>query len=145
MGIIPKGLFAKKLNWLMENVRKPNGEKYTPVEVEVETGKLGDKVTHTYVRRLMSGYNDNPTYQKIAVLAKFFGVQPGFFFAEDDEEPVLLPTPVLSTLDLQTIAARAEQIENEDVRDVMLQMLGAIEQVREDFEEGKPIENTPKG
>lgn len=141
MSIIPKGLFAKKLNWLMENVRKPNGEKYTPVEVEVETRKLGEKVTHTYVRRLMSGYNDNPTLHKIAVLAKLFNVPPGFFFADDDEEPVPVSTPAFGTLDLQTIAARAEQIENEEVRDVMLQMLGAIEQVREGYEEGKVSKN----
>ena len=141
MSVLPKGLFAKKLSWLMENVRKPNGKKYTPVEVEVATSELGEKVTHTYIRRLMSGYNDNPTFEKIAVLAKFFNVKPGYFFGDDDEEPERVSVPTFGTLDFQAIAARAEQIDDEEVREVMLQMLGAIKQVREGYEEEKATEN----
>ena len=125
-----KGLFAQKLEHLFQTRRKPDGSEYSEVEIEVATAQ---SVTHSYIYRLRKGLSQNPSYEKIKALANFFNVPPGYFFDEDTDD---LPDTVSTTLplfklDLQSVALRAEKIEDEAVKEVMLQVLSAIKEVRD--------------
>lgn len=128
-----KGLFAQKLEHLFQTRLKPDGSEYSEVEIEVATAQA---VTHSYIYRLRKGLSQNPSYEKIKALASFFKVSPGYFFDEKAEESntVTTTTSPLFTLDLQSVALRAEKIEDEAVKEIMLQVLSAIKEVREQTE-----------
>lgn len=75
--------FARKLNKLFEQKVKPNGNKYSPEDIQALTNKA---VTASYVWRLLSGKADNPTYKVIKVLSEFFEISPAYFFEDDPTE-----------------------------------------------------------
>jgi transcriptional regulator with XRE-family HTH domain len=128
-----KGLFAQKLEHLFQTKRKPDGSEYSEVEIEVATAQA---VTHSYIYRLRRGLSQNPSYEKIKALATFFKVAPGYFFEEDSDDlpEAVTATSPLFTLDLQSVALRAEKIEDEAVKEVMLQVLSALKEVRDKTE-----------
>lgn len=132
-----RGIFARKLNYLFQTVRKPDGSEYTEADVEVGTAQQGERVTHNYIYRLRKGLSQNPSFTKIKALASFFGVSPNFFFTDDDQtsEADTPSSRALHHLDLHSLALRAEKIDDEEIRGVMLDMLTAIEQVRQQAEE----------
>ena len=73
--------FAEKLNRLFETVTKPDGSQYTQEEAVRGTGGV---LTRVYLWKLRTGRATNPSLQIIQALAGFFGVDPSYFF-EDDE------------------------------------------------------------
>ena len=125
------GIFAEKLELLFETMRRPDGTRYTDSDVEAGTAQLGGRVTSTYVFRLRRGMSRNPSYDKIKVLSTFFDVSPAYFF-EEESEPVRLNS---KAPDLQQLALRAEaEIEDEAVKNIMVDMMAAIMQAREGAE-----------
>lgn len=134
-----KGLFSRKLNLLFAEKRKENGEPYTDAEVEVGTAMLGERVTVSYLSRLRKGSSQNPTFGKIKVLSKFFGVEPNYFFNEDAEKSIDSYATEQKELDL--LALRASNIENEEMRSMMLKMLEVIGQTRKDENQGEGVSN----
>ena len=78
---------ADKISWLMQHA-KPGGHgplsaqdvSYLMLEVAEE------KYSPNAVWRLATGEQANPGYRVIRALAKVFGVEPGFFFDDYDEE-----------------------------------------------------------
>ena len=73
-------LFTENLERLFETVRKPDGKKYTEVEIEASSLQSGLNITKAYIQRLRRGESTNPSYDKIVALAKHFNVHPGYFF-----------------------------------------------------------------
>lgn len=130
MNIEDRGQFGNKLEWLFQNVRKPNGEMYTDAEVEIATKRMGIPVTLSYVYRLRSGKARNPSFDKIKAFSKFFKVSPAFFFEEDAPEPVALSNPLTQIMD--QIALRAGDIENHNVRSALTDMMSLIMMVRDE-------------
>ena len=78
---------ADKISWLMEHAN-PGGRgplshqdvSYLMLEV------AGEKFSPTAIWGLKTGKQTNPGYRVIQALAKVFGVEPGFFFDDYDEE-----------------------------------------------------------
>ena len=78
---------ADKISWLMKHAN-PGGRgplsaqdvSYLMLEV------AGEKYTANAVWRLKTGEQTNPAYRVIRALAKVFGVEPGFFFDDYDEQ-----------------------------------------------------------
>ena len=72
--------FALRLNRLFKERRKPDGKPYSQTEV---LNGLQGVLTRVYLWRLRKGLALNPSFQVIAGLADFFGVNPGYFFESD--------------------------------------------------------------
>ena len=83
----PLETLADKISWLMEHAN-PGGRgplshqdvSYLMLEV------AGEKYSANAVWRLKTGEQTNPGYRVIRALAKVFGVEPGFFFDDYDEQ-----------------------------------------------------------
>ena len=83
---VKKENFAAKLNHLFEEKRKPDGAQYTQTEVvESSNGVL----TRVYLWKLRKGRASNPGFHVIQVLAEFFGVDPSYFFDNDEMKVAL--------------------------------------------------------
>ena len=86
-GVPPLETLADKISWLMEHAN-PGGRgplshqdvSYLMLEV------AGEKYSANAVWRLKTGEQKNPGYRVVLALAKVFGVEPGFFFDDYDEE-----------------------------------------------------------
>jgi len=129
-----RGIFADKLEKLFQNVRKPDGSEYSEVEVEAGIAAQGEKVTHSYIYRLRRGLSKNPSYEKIKALAAFFNVSPAYFFEEEEGEGESLGQPIPLSVDLESIAMSADEIEDEAAKSAVLQMLMLIKETREQVE-----------
>lgn len=73
--------FAERLNRLFEEKRKPNGDRHAKKEVIESSPALSRLI----LWRLETGQTLKPSYEVVKALADFFGVQPGYFFEEDEE------------------------------------------------------------
>ena len=70
------GMLAEKLERLFEEVRKPDGSKYTQTEVVEGTNGV---LTRVYLWKLRTGRATNPSVQVVQALADFFGVDSNYF------------------------------------------------------------------
>lgn len=104
--------FAQKLDRLFKTVTKPNGEEYSLEEIQVATNKA---ITTSYIYRLRTGKSTNPTMDKVKALADFFGVDPAYFFSEEEADPVPDPNRVAAN-----IAFRAQAMDLKAVEDMLL-------------------------
>jgi len=86
-GVPPLETLADKISWLMEHAN-PSGR--GPLSAQDVSYLLlevaGEKYSANAVWRLKTGEQENPGYRVIRALAKVFGVEPGFFFDDYDEE-----------------------------------------------------------
>ena len=76
---------AAKLNRLFETRHSPKGKPYSIREVARETG-----LTHTTVAALRRGEVKNPSHLSIERLARFFAVDPSYFFEPSPAEEELM-------------------------------------------------------
>lgn len=67
---------AERLQWLRENKRKADGERWTWDQV-IEA--LKGTVSRAYLYKLLSGERTNPSLEVLEALSGFFGVPLGFF------------------------------------------------------------------
>jgi transcriptional regulator with XRE-family HTH domain len=74
-------ILAERLERLFNEVRKPNGSKYTQAEVVEGVHGL---LTRVYLWKLRTGRAVNPGFKIIQALADFFGVEAGYFSAAED-------------------------------------------------------------
>ena len=73
--------FKGKLNWLIDNQRKPDGEKWSDREIADAIG-----ATRGYVNKLRNDPSvNNPSLDIMKALGRFFNVSLRFF--EDDFDP----------------------------------------------------------
>ena len=105
--------FSKKLNSLFDEKRKSDGSKYSQTEVIEGTKGV---LTRVYLWKLRTGRASNPGYQIIKAIADFFGVDPSYFFGEEDQVAVRPQEPP----DLvNQIAFRAGELDEEGKQNVL--------------------------
>ena len=73
---------AAKINYLLSNYPKPNGERYSFQEVEDATN---GEVHNSWLSKLASGQSTRPGLKVITALTRVFGVDPGFWFKDLDQ------------------------------------------------------------
>jgi transcriptional regulator with XRE-family HTH domain len=115
--------FADKLNRLFRTIRKPDGEEYSPEEIQVATEKA---ITSSYIYRLRSGKSSNPTIDKVKALADFFGIEPGYFFTEDETDPVADTERLVANM-----ALRARNLDMKTIEEMLLM----IQEVRRESDQ----------
>ena len=72
---------ASKIRYLFETVHPPGRGPYTDVEVAAAVEADGQvTMSESFLYSLRSGRRDNPSLSRLGALAKFFGVDPNFFF-----------------------------------------------------------------
>ena len=76
-----EGNLADKLEKLFDEVRKPDGSKYTQTEVVEGTSGV---LTRVYLWKLRTGRATNPGFHIIKALADFFNVDTNYF-SESEE------------------------------------------------------------
>lgn len=114
--------FAAKVNRLFRTIRSPEGKEYTPEHVASWLrANGGPSVSASYLYALRRGGRDNPTKAQIEALARFFGVQPAYFFDEElgrrmDEELELLAA--LRDADVRDVALRTSELHSDARRSV---------------------------
>ena len=118
-----KQSFAKKLNQLFELRKKKNGQPYTHEEVSNATG-----ITTGAISKLRRGQISNPSHKVIDALAKFFDVEPNYFFEfshhSEEEDSAFL----------DMISLRASEL-SEGGRRALLDMLDTIIKLEEAHDE----------
>ena len=104
--------FAEKLDRLFMTITKPDGEEYSPEEIQAATDKA---ITSSYIYRLRAGKSKNPTIDKVKALADFFGIDPAYFLSDKKSEPMPDPERLVASM-----ALRARNIDLKTVEDMLL-------------------------
>lgn len=116
---------AEKLNYLFENFRKSNGQKYSYLEVENLTQ---GKVHNSWLSRAASGQSPRPSLRSLKALNDVFGVDPGFWFKDlqewlEEQEAKNNPSQDIQS---QQIAMRASEL-SPDAQEVILDLIESFE------------------
>jgi transcriptional regulator with XRE-family HTH domain len=104
---------AEKLDFLFRTVRTPGGREFSHEDVARAIGQAedGPTISATYIWQLRRGQRTNPRMSHLHALARFFGVDPGYFFpvelAEQMEADLAEASPVLRDADVRALAAAA--------------------------------------
>lgn len=101
--------FAQRLDFLFKTVIKPDGSEYSYEDVQQGTNKA---VTAAYVWRLRTGKATNPGYWIIKALSDFFGMDPNYFFQDEEKAKIIIEERVNTNL--------AERFQDSSVRNVAL-------------------------
>jgi len=114
-GNMPAGaIFTDRLNYLFDTRRSPSGRSFTNTEVSAASdGVLSGK----YLSQLRKGLVKMPGVDKLHALARVFGVEVSFFFANSDVS-AHSPTPAE---DLSEDALVREALKDPVMRDVLLE------------------------
>ena len=130
-------LLARRLQHLYDTVRRPDGRPYSDRQVAAWVNEdAGIRVTgRTYLYQLRTGRSFNPTYRLLIGLARFFGVSPVYFFAEEEASRGGLPPEVAAVL------------RDDGVRDLALKAAGLSERsrrgIRQMIESARQMEGMP--
>jgi transcriptional regulator with XRE-family HTH domain len=77
---------TEKIKLLFATVKDPDTKaEYSSVFVEARLKELGYKVSDSLLNNLRNGQQVNPTHNTLEALAKFFKVNPAYFFDDNDE------------------------------------------------------------
>ncbi len=105
------GVIAKKLQFLFETVRKPDGRKYTYREVlDGIIAKGGPTLSIGYLSQLVNGVRKNPMLDALVAIAAFFKVPLSFFDVTTDSaeaEARMKLTARLQSAGVESLAQRA--------------------------------------
>ncbi|MFJ9961250.1 Secondary metabolite protein [Streptomyces avermitilis] len=105
--------FAELLDYLFKEVHPKGRGPYTYAEVSQGIRNTsGVAISASAIQQLRTGTNSNPKMQTIRALAGFFGVNPGYFFDEEEAER--------QRAEIQLVAAMRDQ----EVRRVALRANG---------------------
>ncbi|MCZ7673886.1 MAG: XRE family transcriptional regulator [Chloroflexi bacterium] len=89
--------------------RTPDGSEYSYEEVQNGTGKA---VTAAYIWRLRTGKATNPGYWVIKALSDFFGVDPNYFFQDEEQAREMAAKQANTNL--------ADRFQDSSVKDIAL-------------------------
>ena len=83
----PPMTLTEKIKLLFATVKDPDTKaEYSSVFVEARLKELGyTKVSDSLINNLRNGQTVNPTHNTLEALAKFFRVNPAYFFDDNDE------------------------------------------------------------
>ena len=121
------GELARRVQWLFETKRRPDGKRYSQRDV-ARTGSLSP----TTVSRICSGENPNPSMEILGAFAKTFGVPFQYFdlteSAEQAERRARLDQ-ALETSGIEGIALRSMDLKPESLELItnMLDRVRAME------------------
>lgn len=101
---------AQKVNFLFENCRKSNGERYTFREVSELSGGAIDS---TWLWRLSKGQSSRPGLTTLKAITDFFGIDPSYWFNDLDEGLKAKIKIENSSTTAQQIALRAIELSPE--------------------------------
>lgn len=113
-----EGTIAEKLEKLFDEVRKPNGSKYTQTEVVEGTNGV---LTRVYLWKLRKGHATNPGFHIIKALADFFHVDTNYFSQDEEsaeEKEKTKPTGRYFE-EIQTRAAKMDEKAQKVILDMM--------------------------
>lgn len=117
------GELARRVQWLFETKRKPDGKKYSQRDV-ARAGSLSP----TTVSRICSGENPNPSMEILGAFAKTFGVPFQYFdlteSAEQEERRIKLDQ-ALETSGVEGIALRSMDLTPKSV-ELIVSMLDRV-------------------
>lgn len=135
--------FAELLDYLFREVHPKGRGPYTYTEVaQGIRGTSGVAISASAIQQLRTGTNTNPKMQTIRALAGFFGVNPGYFFDEEEAKRQRAEIQVVAAMrdkDVRRVALRANGLSTSSLR-----MLAAvIDQAR--LLEGIPEEADDSG
>jgi transcriptional regulator with XRE-family HTH domain len=99
---------AERLEKLFEEVRKPDGSKYTQTEVVEGTNGI---LTRVYLWKLRTGRATNPGFHIIKALADFFHVDANYF-SQSEETAANKPATRPTSRYIQEIQTRAYQLDD---------------------------------
>ena len=74
--------FAQRLTRLVEETRRPDGQRWTLTHVAEECTSRGVQTTRQYLAFLMTGQRDEPRLSLVEALADVFGVPVAYFTAD---------------------------------------------------------------
>ncbi|MCX5070815.1 hypothetical protein OOJ91_33765 [Micromonospora lupini] len=127
----PDELFAARLNYLFETKRRPDGKPWENSQVGAQCA-LSRQQIHNL--RHPTGSGRGPKYDTITALARFFKVDPNFFFQQAED-----PAPAASTEDELTsrlaglgvthVAANQVGEDLAQMRKTVLEVLATIERL----------------
>ncbi len=139
----PGASFAERLNFLFDRVRAPGTKEFSNAHVARTISSYGDdSCTGAYIGMLRKGER-TPTITLLPLLARFFGVEAGYFVEDEITRKVADQFELLRKLSeagVREIALRAMGLSDTSQRKV----LEAIDAVREmeglpaDPERGSP-------
>lgn len=113
-----EGTIAEKLEKLFDEVRKPDGSKYTQTEVVEGTNGV---LTRVYLWKLRKGHATNPGFHIIKALADFFHVDTNYFSQDEEsaeEKEKTKPTGRYFE-EIQTRAAKMDDKAQKVILDMM--------------------------
>ncbi len=119
---VKKEDFAAKLNRLFEEKRKPDGTQYTQTEVVENTNEV---LTRVYLWKLRTGKATNPSRRVIQVLSDFFGVDPNYFFDNEEMKAILSTESQERDTFIEQIALRSPELDD-DAKQAVLHMIETI-------------------
>lgn len=122
---------AERLEKLFEEVRKPDGSKYTQTEVVEGTNGI---LTRVYLWKLRTGRATNPGFHIIKALADFFGVDANYF-TQSEEADASQPVTRPAGRYIQEIQTRAYQLDDK-AQKAILDMMDFILSTQKDESSG---------
>ncbi|MFJ6749184.1 MULTISPECIES: hypothetical protein [unclassified Streptomyces] len=133
----PGASFADRLNYLFDRVRPPGAKEFSNAHVARTISSYGDdSYTGAYLGMLRNGQR-TPTITLVPLLARFFGVEAGYFVEDEITRKVTAQFELLRKLSragVKQVALRAIGLSDESLGEV----LKAIDAVRQ--QEGLPAE-----
>jgi transcriptional regulator with XRE-family HTH domain len=137
------GVIAKRLQYLFENKRRPDGKRYSYREVLAAIDAAdGPSMSIGYLSQLVTGARTNPMMDAVQALAKFFEVPLSYFDAHENTEETNAQLKLVAALQhagVQDVAMRTVGLPPESI-DLILGMIDRVRQV-----EGLPPAETASG
>ena len=117
-----QGAFSERLERLFKTRLKPDGSGYSNEEVSRGTDY---SVTAVYIWKLRTGRARNPGLKVISALARFFKVEPNYFFSDE----ITYQQEKEFTSQIREIALRASYLDDAG-QQALRDMLNYIEHIR---------------
>ncbi|MFC4912929.1 helix-turn-helix domain-containing protein [Actinomadura gamaensis] len=90
---------SEKIDSLFRTVYPAGGKPYSLQEAAEGIEALtGEKVSHNTLWKLRTGKAENPTKRVLEAIAKFFGVNPTYFFDDESAEQITKQIELLALL-----------------------------------------------
>ncbi len=121
---------ADKVNYLFQNYRKPNLDRYSYSEVEELTG---GKIDQSWISKLAHGQTIRPGIRVLKALTDFFQVDPVFWFKDlndwiKEQETSKIPAEDENIGELYNVALRSmKAISPEDAHQVLMDLIKSLE------------------
>lgn len=126
------GIIARRLRWLFENKRKPDGGKYSyrdVVRLMQEAG--GPSISVGYVSQLVTGARTNPNLDALQGLSLAFGVPLSYFDEHESTEEINEQLKLVAAIQhagVQDVAMRTVGLPPESI-ELVLSMIDRVRQI----------------